>query len=221
MDRLLKALRDRGLFRRNRFSLRLKVRACLLYLAGLSYRDIAYVCRVVGASHVSVWRWVQRLEGVRLDVRPRSRRAVAMDETKLKVMGCQLYVWAAIDVKTRELLAIRASWQRSVLDADLFLRQVLKTCVNKPLILVDRGPWYPQALRDHRLRWRHQTFGLRNPIERWFRTLKARTRRFYNNFQTRRGLFKVELFLRLFTLWYNWLKTHQTLGAPPSLKAQK
>ncbi|MEM1546321.1 MAG: hypothetical protein QXP91_07660 [Candidatus Methanomethylicia archaeon] len=31
---------------------------------------------------------------------------------------------------------MRASWRRSILDADLFLKQVLKACVNKPLILV-------------------------------------------------------------------------------------
>ncbi|MEM2926589.1 MAG: hypothetical protein QXO94_03905 [Candidatus Bathyarchaeia archaeon] len=67
--------------------------------------------------------------------------------------------------------------QRSILDADLFLRQVLKACVNKPLILVDRGPWYPQALKDHGLRWRHTTFGLRNAVERWFRTEHLRIER--------------------------------------------
>ncbi len=27
----------------------------------------------------------------------------------------------------------------------------------------------------------HQTFGERNRVERWFRTLKERTKRFYNN----------------------------------------
>jgi len=141
-------------------------------MAGLSYRDIAYVCRVVDVSHVSVWCWIQKIEGIRIDVKPKHRGMVAIDEMKLKEAGHHFYVWAAIDVKTKELLAIRASWQRSILDADLFLKQVLKACVNKPLILVDRGPWYPQALYNHGLRWRHQTFGLRNTIERWFRTLK-------------------------------------------------
>ena len=217
MDWLLKALRDKGLFKRNRFPVRLKLRACLLYMAGLSYRDITYRLKVVPVSHMAVWKWVQRLEGFTLEVKPRMRRTIALDETKLKDAGQQFYVWAAIDVRTRELLAIRASWQRSVYDADLFLRQVLRACTNKPLILVDRGPWYPQAIRDHGLRWRHQAFGLRNTVERWFRTLKDRTKRFYHNFQTRKGLFKVNLFLRLFTLWYNWIRPHQTLGRPPSI----
>ncbi|MEM2906253.1 MAG: hypothetical protein QW587_11060, partial [Candidatus Bathyarchaeia archaeon] len=75
MDRFLKALRDAGLFERNRVAVWLKVQACLVYLAGLSYRDVAYVCRV-DVSHVSVWRWVRKLEGVRLEVEPSRRRAV-------------------------------------------------------------------------------------------------------------------------------------------------
>ncbi|MEM2539657.1 MAG: hypothetical protein QXX13_00160 [Candidatus Methanomethylicia archaeon] len=36
----------------------------------LSYRDIAYVCRVVDVGHVSVWCWIQKIEGVRIDVNP-------------------------------------------------------------------------------------------------------------------------------------------------------
>ncbi|MEM2541728.1 MAG: hypothetical protein QXX13_10770 [Candidatus Methanomethylicia archaeon] len=39
-------------------------------MAGLSYRDIAYVCRVVDVSHVSVWHWVHRIESVKIDVNP-------------------------------------------------------------------------------------------------------------------------------------------------------
>ncbi|MEM3027576.1 MAG: hypothetical protein QW220_02475 [Candidatus Bathyarchaeia archaeon] len=49
------------------------------------------------------------------------------------------------------------------------------------------------------------------------RTLKDRTRRFYNNFQTKRGLFKVELFLRFFVLRYDWIRPHQALGRPPAI----
>jgi len=47
-----------------------------------------------------------------------------------------------------------------------------------------------QALKNHGLIWRHVAFRLRNSIERWFRTLKNRTKRFYNNFQTGRSYSK-------------------------------
>ena len=66
---LLKALHNSGLFRRNRFSLQVKVRAVLLYMAGLSYRDITYVLRVVPCSHEAVRLWVKRLEQVQLTLR--------------------------------------------------------------------------------------------------------------------------------------------------------
>jgi transposase-like protein len=102
---LLKALRDSGLFRRNGFSLPLKVRAVLLYMAGLSYRDIAYVLRVVPCSHEAVRLWVKRLEQLTVKVEARPRRMAAVDEAKIKVNGERRYAWAAVDVDARELLA--------------------------------------------------------------------------------------------------------------------
>ena len=45
-----------------------------------------------------------------------------------------------------EILAIYASWNRNILIAMKFLRMVLGRYVNKPLIIVDRGPWYRWAL---------------------------------------------------------------------------
>ncbi len=105
-------------------------------------------------------------------------------------------VWAGIDVDTRELLAVWVSWQRNILHSEAFLRRVLETCTNKPIIHVDKGPWYPEALG---LQWIHRTFGERNRIERWFRTMKARTRRFFNNFPVRKKpILKIKLFIRLF-----------------------
>ncbi|MEM2210334.1 MAG: hypothetical protein QXK35_00795 [Nitrososphaerales archaeon] len=49
----------------------------------------------------------------------------------------------AIDMDTREVLAVRVSYTRSALDAKLFLNQVLQYCENKPIILMDHnnGMW--------------------------------------------------------------------------------
>jgi len=111
-----------------------------------------------------------------------------------------------------EIVAVNASWQRSILSAEHVLKKALRLCQNKPKILVDKGPWYPDALKSLELSWEHITTGLRNRIERWFRTLKERTRRFYNNFtSSKRGIKCVKLFLETFTYWYNNLRTHQTL----------
>jgi transposase-like protein len=144
------------------------------------------------------------------------RRIVAMDETKLKVNGAQLFVWSAIDTDTKELLAVYASYQRSSINAMVFVKMVLETCTNKPVVLVDGGPWYPWALERYGLKWLHITFGERNSIERYFRTLKERTKRFCNNINSRvEGIQSLTVFLNLFMLYYNHLRWHQGVKAIP------
>jgi len=135
----------------------------------------------------------------------------------LKVNGHHVFVWAAIDMDSRIILVVDASWQRSSMNAEHVLKKALRLCLNKPLILVDKGPWYWEAFQFLELSWMHITRGSRNRIERWFRALKERTRRFYNNFPTKKEDIEcVKLFLETFTYWYNNLRTHQTLGRPPS-----
>jgi transposase-like protein len=52
---------------------------------------------------------------------------------RIKADGEWCYVWAAIDVDTRGLLAIWVSWQRNIMHAEAFLRKALSTCINKPV----------------------------------------------------------------------------------------
>ena len=59
--------------------------------------------------------------------------------------------------------------------AKLILKKALRSCFNKPLILVDKGSWYLDALMTLDLKWKHTTRGLRNYIEGCFRILKERT----------------------------------------------
>jgi len=42
-------------------------------------------------------------------------------------------------------------------------------CTNKPLVIVDRGPWYRWAFERLGLEYRHERFGMRNRVERFFR----------------------------------------------------
>ena len=65
-----------------------------------------------------------------------------------------------------------------------FTRIVLDRCLNKPIVIVDRGPWYGWALDRLGLEYRYERFSLRNTVERSFRYLKEKTRRFYNNINT-------------------------------------
>jgi transposase-like protein len=70
---------------------------------------------------------------------------------------------------------------QNMLIALRFLRMVLGRCVNKPLVIVDRAPWYRWALERLGLKYRYQRFGIRNRVERFIRYRKQGTRRFYNN----------------------------------------
>ncbi len=48
-----------------------------------------------------------------------------------------------------------------MINALIFLKRVLKACENKPMIVVDRGPWYPWALKRLGIEYFHETFGER------------------------------------------------------------
>jgi transposase-like protein len=72
----------------------------------------------------------------------RCRRCVAVDETKLKIERkgepIYLFLWAARDVDTKEVLAFGTSFTKSSPDAEIFLKQVLEYYGNKPTFPVDK-----------------------------------------------------------------------------------
>jgi transposase-like protein len=172
-----------NLFRSHRYSPLEKLYSVFLFAAGLSLRDLSERLCLTGASRESVRMWVHRFSSIFMPFR-RVRRLVAVDEAVLKVSGQTCYLWAAIDVDTNEVLAVYAS--RGIPSVIKFLRKVLDSCEGKPLIVVDRGPWYRWALDRLGITYIHETFGKRNRIERWFREMKNRTKRFYNNVNSKK-----------------------------------
>jgi len=172
------------LFRFHNYSPFDKAYASLLFIAGLSLRDISERYGLTNASRESVRDWSHRLMRVFKPER-RCRRIVAVDETVEKVSGRIVYLWSAVDVDKGEIIALYASRDRSIMNALTFMKRVLKACDGKPVIVVDRGPWYQWALRRLGIEYIHETFGERNRIERWFRELKDRTKRFYNNINSK------------------------------------
>jgi len=103
----------------------------------------------------------------------------------VKLHGLRVYVWSALDVDSGEILAIYASWSRSMIVAMKFTRMVLDRCLNKPLVIVDKSPWYRWALERLGLEYRHERLGLRNRVERFFRYLKERTMVFHHKLSAR------------------------------------
>ena len=169
-----------NLFRSHRYPPVEKLYSVFLFIAGLSLRDLSERLCLTWASRESVRIWVHRFSSLFRPSR-RVRRLVAVDETVLKVNGQTCYLWTAIDVDTKEVSAVYASRGRGIPSAIKFLRKVLDSCEGKPVIVVDRGPWYRWALDRLGITYIHETFGKRNRIERWFREMKNRTKRFHNN----------------------------------------
>ncbi|MCL4437157.1 MAG: DDE-type integrase/transposase/recombinase [Thaumarchaeota archaeon] len=156
LEVVVSRVRESGVFQRNKVPAESKVLAAMLCFAGLSYRKAS---EMMGGSisYVSVRDAFIALRKAFPEPEKKSRRAVAVDETKTKLVGQQIFIWAARDVDSKEILAVRCSFARSILDSELFLKQVLQYCANKPLFLVDKGPWYPEAFKRLGLEYRHET----------------------------------------------------------------
>ncbi|MEM1583617.1 MAG: DDE-type integrase/transposase/recombinase [Nitrososphaerota archaeon] len=162
----------------------------------ISKSDVHYLSKIISSK-------------LKIALEPRYRRCIAIDETKLKVKKTVVYVWSAVDVDSGELLALEASYCRSCLNALKFIRKVLRLCLNKPKIIVDKGPWYIWALERLGIEYDYQRFGMRNRVERFFRYLKERTAVFHNKLSARnhiQGITNLNLFLNLFTLYYQTIR---------------
>jgi transposase-like protein len=186
---LVKLLEGGHVFERKRKSDTAKALAVFSYHFGLSLRRASQMVSFIEpASHEAVRKWYRRL-GKHIPAAKRRRRAiVAIDETKLKICGHQVFLWAAIDVHSREIVYIGLSSGRTDWEAATFIRKVLDLCAGTPIFLTDRGPWYEKAFRKMGIRFQRMTHGLRNSIEQWFGLLKSRTKRFHNSFPHRSSI---------------------------------
>ena len=200
LGRVVEQAREQEIFSREDTPTEKRVEAAFLYHAGLSYRRVE---KVIGRSYEAVRQWYHRLAHL-FDPEPDHHSTIAIDETKLKVEETEVYVWAAIDVETFEVIHIEVSPGRSDLDALLFIKQVLKRCRGDPVVLVDRGPWYNWPLDDLELcESRRETWGERSLVEAWFGLLKYRTRLFYNRFPHYSSWKSVDRWVKAFAAFHN------------------
>ena len=64
----------------------------------------------------------------------KKRRLIAVNETKIKLEKKLIFVWATIDVDTKECLAI---WLLNAGNFEVFLKE-LKHCENRSEVVVDK-----------------------------------------------------------------------------------
>jgi len=187
---------------------------------GLSLRVIG---RMFGVSKESVRQWILKFEEAFAEKNladEKERDVILLDETKVKRNGRIAYVSICLDLERREVISSRCAISISSLSSILVLKEALKSCRRAPLVITDHAPWYKYAFQSLGLDYIQKTFGIRNPIERWYRTFKQRTKSFYNNFPIRdpsRAIERISSFLHLFAYWYNHMRPHETFnGRVPS-----
>ena len=131
-------------------------------------------------SKFTVHDFARKVSEIRVARETRYRRCITVDETKLCVKKSHVYLWSAVDMDFKELLALEVSYGRSSLNALSFLKKTFRMCTNKPLVLVDRSPWYRWAFERLGLEYRYERFGMRNRVERFFRYFKERSAVFHH-----------------------------------------
>ena len=104
-------------------------------------------------------------------------------------------------------------WSRSSMDALLFLGRVLEACTNKPVFVWrrargTRGPSGSSGWSTTR-----GAFGDRSRVERFFGSLKRRTRVLFNNINARRSrIASLDGMMNMSFVHYNGLRFQEGMG---------
>jgi putative transposase len=165
---------------RERTSLPLILYGVYVYLCSNSLRRASRILEpLIERSHEAIRQWVQRLAPVcdRFDVDRRKVRQVFVDETMVKIRGREAWVWVAYEPALRAFLWFRVSYNQSILDAYLFLKEVRDRYGRKP-IWTDEALFYPEACSHLRLEHHVYPVEWKNLIERMNQMLKDRLENF-------------------------------------------
>jgi transposase-like protein len=177
--KVVKWLEEQKIFRRKRNSNWKRARGICMYHEGLSYRKAS---RLLGVSSTTVRNWFLKGQKFFLELKPKIRKRVAVDEKELKVNNRTVYLWAAVDLENEVPIAIDVSYGRSGFEALRFVRKIEVRCKNKPRCFIDSGKWYPWALTTRKFKFNIMSFGPRSAVERFLSIIDWRIRRFWERF---------------------------------------
>jgi len=132
----------------------------------------------------SVSRWYRLAAFLFDQFRSVKRRKVIVDETSIHIQVnkktlVEMFLWVAVDADRRKIIHVALTQGRGGIECLGFLRGVLKRCTNIPFFHVDRGCWYPWALRTVRAPYEITKGGIRNLVETWNGILKNRLQDFH------------------------------------------
>ena len=152
------------------------------YFSGLSLRRTSErLSRFIKRNHVSIWNGTQKYDPQKISSKKRKVLEYVIDETVLKVGPEYIWLWVAIEVKSKEILGISISKERNMFVAERFISSLIKHHDRHP-ISTDGGTWYPQACRflkiNHHLHFSYE----KSIIERTMQYIKDRTESFDDYF---------------------------------------
>ncbi len=117
LNQLMELLKDRKIFLRQRKSAKIKALAILIYHAGLSYRKKSKIIgELESFSYEALRKWYKKCSCL-FQTEKVTRHIIAVDETKIKKEGQQIYIWNAIDIEAKTIIAVHLSTTRTSLDA--------------------------------------------------------------------------------------------------------
>src|SRR3954452_19412953 len=97
--------------------------ALYLYFSGLSLSKTSeHLLPFVKRNHVSIWNWIQHYKPTKVWQKKRTKISqFIIDETVIRVGREVVWLWIAIEPKTKSILDMRISLERSILVAEQFL----------------------------------------------------------------------------------------------------
>jgi putative transposase len=129
-----------------------------------------------------------------------------VDETVIKVGSELIWLWAAIEPKNKEILALNISKERNMFVAERFLFGLVNKYQNHPTVSTDGGTWYPQACRFLKLPHHIHSSYEKSIIERTKQYIKDRTESFDDYFPCSKekcNLFHIKNWFKLFLNMHN------------------
>lgn len=204
------------------------VSALDLYFRGLSLRQVAEHLESlfdIKVSFGTVYNWIRKyieiIYSYVKNLKARTSERWHADDTLIRVQGRQLVLWSLLDSETRFLIAIHISERKRPEDASVIFRKGLESSRNNPIeVITDGLPSYNKAIdkeffpisQNRNLKPIHiqgPLVGLvnNNKIERFYGTLKGRTKNMYH-FNNKKGAQK---FSEGFYIYYDFVRRHMGL----------
>jgi putative transposase len=162
--------------RRNRTPSKYVGYALYFYFSGLSLRksaDRLSSC-FIKRNHVSVWNWIQKYKPKKISSKKSKVLEYVIDETGIRIGSELIWLWVAIDNKTKRILRLSISKERNMFVVELFIADLVKNHDKHP-ISTDGGTWYPPACRFLKLRHHTHSAYEKSIIERTMQYIKDRT----------------------------------------------